>query len=91
MSKKPLPSLAEAVAKATTGVTKTWTTQRKKEERRPSARAFRYVSMNYGQMWVKDAAEQIMGKAYNKVTAEGTLLPAQARQVMYRRGRSSRR
>jgi hypothetical protein len=83
MSKKPLPSLAEAVAKATTGVTKTWTTQRKKEERRPSARAFRYVSMNYGQMWVKDAAEQIMEEAYNKVTADGMLLPAQARQVMY--------
>jgi hypothetical protein len=83
MSKKPLPSLAEAVAKATTGVTKTWTTQRKKEERRPSARAFRYVSMNYGQMWVKDAAERVMDEAYSKASSNGTLLPVQARQVMY--------
>jgi hypothetical protein len=83
MSKKPLPSLAEAVANATTGVTKAWTSQRKKEERHSGARAYRYVSMNYGQMWVKDAADRIMEEAYNRVTANGTLLPAQARQVMY--------
>jgi hypothetical protein len=83
MSKKLLPSLAEAIAKATTGVTKAWTSQRKKEERHSGARAYRYVSMNYGQMWVKDAADQVMEKAYNTVTANGTLLPAQARQVMY--------
>jgi hypothetical protein len=83
MTKKPLPSLSEAVTKAVTDVTKTWTAQRKKEERRPGARAFRYVSMNYGQMWVKDAADLTMEEAYNKVTSNGTLLPAQARQVMY--------
>ena len=83
MSKRPLPSLAEAVAKATTGVTKTWTRQRKREERHSGARAFRYVSMNYGQMWVKDAAERVMEEAYNKASSNGTLLPVQARQVMY--------
>jgi hypothetical protein len=83
MSKKPLLSLAEAIAKATTGVTKAWTKQRKKEERHPGARAYRYVSMHHGQMWVKDAAYEVMEKAYNNVTANGTLLPAQARQVMY--------
>src|SRR6266516_3719670 len=84
MSKKPLPSLAEAVVKATENVTKKFATQRKREERHSGARAYRYVSVNYGEMFVKDAANKVMKAAYDEVTANGTLLPAQARQIMYK-------
>ena len=84
MSKKPLPNLAEAVVKATENVTKKFAAQRKREERHSGARAYRYVSVNYGEMFVKDAANKVMKAAYDEVTANGTLLPAQARQIMYK-------
>jgi len=84
MSKKPLPSLAEAVVKATENVTRKFATLRKREERHSGARAYRYVSVNYGEMFVKDAANKVMKAAYDEVTANGTLLPAQARQIMYK-------
>jgi len=35
-------------------------------------------------MFVKDAANKVMKAAYDEVTANGTLLPAQARQIMYK-------
>ncbi len=64
-------------------VTGKWCKQRKREERHRSARANRWHAMTRARtMTIKDAAWQVMEKAYMKASANGRL-PAHARQIMY--------
>jgi hypothetical protein len=63
--------------------TKKWTRTVKAEERNPVSRSYRYARMMQKRgVSFKDAAEQIMEEAHNKVSDNGEL-PAKARQVMY--------
>jgi hypothetical protein len=63
--------------------TKRWTRTVKAEERKPASRSFRAQRMTRGRgVSFKDAAAEIMEKAYNKVSGNG-LYPANARQIMY--------
>jgi hypothetical protein len=63
--------------------TKKWTKTRKAEERSPASRSYRYSRMTRERgVSFKEAAEQIMKSAYDKVSGNGRL-PANARQVMY--------
>jgi hypothetical protein len=74
---------AASIIGAVEGVTKKWTTQRKREEKEASARLNRsFVMVRRRVITVRKAAWQIMEKAYLKASANGTL-PAHARQVMY--------
>ncbi len=73
----------DAIKGAIRGVTKKWAKQRKKEERDASAKLNRgYIFHRSYHTSIKDAAEQVMEKAYLKASANGTL-PALARQIMY--------
>ena len=74
---------ADKIIGAIQGVTKKWAKQRKREERDRSAAANRLHAMTRRRhVSIKDAAWQVMEKAYLKASANGTL-PAHARQVMY--------
>ncbi len=64
-------------------VTGKWCKQRKREERESSARTNRHYAMTcYRKMTIKDAAWQVIEKAYMKASNNGKL-PAHARQIMY--------
>ncbi len=74
---------SDAIIGAVQGVTKKWAKQRKKEEREASAvMNRRYAMVRIYHVSIKEAAWQIMEKAYLKASANGTL-PAHARQIMY--------
>jgi hypothetical protein len=63
--------------------TKRWTRTRKAEERRPASRSYRMVRMTAERgVSFKEAAAQIMERAYMQVSGNGQL-PANARQIMY--------
>jgi hypothetical protein len=65
------------------GVTKRWAKQRKAEERHAHARANRADALRRrNRVTVKDAAWEIMERAYMQASDDGTL-PANARQIMY--------
>lgn len=71
------------IEKLVESVTKPWTKQRKREEREANARARRRDAMTRSDRYsIKDAAWDVMEKAYMKASADGAL-PAHARQVMY--------
>jgi len=85
MSKTPLKrgdvarDLVDAIEKGTSK----WTKTKKSEERHPGYVSYRRVRMTMGRgTSQKEAAEQVMEKAYMVTSANGTL-PALARQVMY--------
>src|SRR5215204_2308997 len=72
-----------SIIAAVQGVTKKWAKQRKAEERQASARSNRrIVMMRRRHVSIRDAAWQIMERAYLKASANGTL-PAHARQILY--------
>ena len=74
---------SDAIIGAVQGVTKKWAKQRKREEREASAHLNRrYVMTRTYHVSIRDAAWQIMEKAYLKASANGRL-PAHARQIMY--------
>ncbi len=76
-------SIADAIKKAVIGVTKTWTKQRKKEERKANANYNRRQAMKRtAKITIKDIAWDIMEAAYLKASDNGRL-PANARQIMY--------
>ena len=63
--------------------TKRWTSTKKSEDRSPSSRSFRRVRMTREKTTgFKEAAAEIMEKAYLKVSDDDKL-PANARQIMY--------
>ena len=63
--------------------TKKWTKTRKAEERNPASRSYRAQRMTRERgVSFKDAAAEIMGQAYLKVSGNGQY-PANARQIMY--------
>jgi hypothetical protein len=81
MAKKS--DMAADIIGAVKAGTKKWTKTVKAEERNPVSRSYRYARMTQKRgVSFKDAAEQIMEEAYNKVSDNGRL-PANARQVMY--------
>ncbi|MPZ58741.1 MAG: hypothetical protein GEU91_20070 [Rhizobiales bacterium] len=74
---------SDAIINAVEGVTKKWAKQRKREERERSALQNRRLAMTRRHhVSIKEAAWQIMERAYLKASANGTL-PANARQIMY--------
>ncbi len=74
---------SDAIIGAVQGVTKKWAKQRKQEERDKSARLNReYVMMRRYHISIREAAWNIMEKAYLKASSNGKL-PAHARQIMY--------
>ena len=63
--------------------TKKWTKTKKAEERSPASRFYRYSRMTRERgVSAKEAAAQIMEKAYLKASGNGQY-PANARQIMY--------
>jgi hypothetical protein len=63
--------------------TKKWTRARKAEERNPVSRSYRVSRMTRQKgVSVKEAAAEIMERAYTQVSGHGQL-PANARQIMY--------
>lgn len=73
----------DAIIGLTESTTKTWTKQRKAEERDRSARANRdYRMMQSERVSIRDAAFQVMEEAYQKASSNGTL-PVNARQIYY--------
>jgi hypothetical protein len=81
-SKQPRSMAADIIGVIREG-TKKWTKTAKAEERRPASRSFRYSRMIQAKgVSFKDAAAQIMEKAYLKVSGPDRL-PANARQIMY--------
>jgi DNA topoisomerase VI subunit B len=76
-------SISDDITEALRTVTKVWTKQRKREERRASAEAIRYDRLVRARReTIKGVAYEIMEAAYLKASNNGTL-PATARQVMY--------
>jgi hypothetical protein len=74
---------ASSIIGAVEGVTKKWTAQRKREEKEASARLNRsFIMVRRRVITVREAAWQIMDKAYLKASANDRL-PAHARQTMY--------
>ncbi len=74
---------SDAIINAVQCVTKKWAKQRKLEERTRSASINRrYAMTRSNHTSIKEAAWQIMERAYLKASANGTL-PAHARQIMY--------
>jgi hypothetical protein len=65
-------------------VTADWTKQKKAEEREPRMRAYRgqRLAREGRDIFIKEAAEEVMEAAYMAASANDTL-PATARQVMY--------
>jgi hypothetical protein len=81
MSEKKKDS--DDILDALESVTKTWTKQRKAEERNASRALDReYALTRSYRITVRDAAFDVMEQAYLKASANGTL-PALARQIMY--------
>lgn len=70
------------VEKALTSVTKKYTKMRKREERARGRYSNRNYYMYSTRITVKEVAWEVMGQAYLKASANGTL-PAHARQIMY--------
>ena len=68
--------------KAVTSVTKSWTKQRKAEERRASRRASRLPALKHRRTTIKSAAWSVMKASYLHASSNGTL-PAHARQIFY--------
>ena len=82
MSAKPI-NIADAIVAGVESVTKTWTKQRKAEERVQRARWRRADRMvHYERVTVRSAAFAVMEDAYMKASDNGRL-PARPRQVMY--------
>jgi hypothetical protein len=79
-----MSDIAQRLKDSVLGVTKDWAKQRKAEERHRSAEANREARLTRASDYYnfKSAAYEIMGQAYLKASANGTL-PASARQVMY--------
>jgi hypothetical protein len=74
---------ADDIKKMMTSATKKWTKQRKAEERNSRAVGMRRFRMTSAQeASLKEAAAEIMEKAYMKASGNGRL-PANARQIMY--------
>jgi DNA topoisomerase VI subunit B len=88
--------LPDEVCQAVTGiimdVTRPWAKQRRSEDRSVSAEARRMDRLAAGDkpMTIKDAAYNVMTEAYMTVSDNDTL-PANARQIMYARGRAAAR
>ncbi len=73
----------DSIISAVQGVTKKWAKQRKREAREASARLNRrYVMTQTYHVTIREAAWDIMEKAYLKASSNGKL-PALARQIMY--------
>jgi hypothetical protein len=76
-------SIADDIIGGLRAITKQWTKQRKHEERRSSARAYRTERLIRSfRETIKDVAWEIMEKAYLTASTNDTL-PATPRQVMY--------
>jgi hypothetical protein len=76
-------NMADDIIGAVREGTKKWTKTVKAEERSPVSRSYRHARMTQERgVSFKDAAEEIMEEAYNKVSNNGRL-PANARQLMY--------
>jgi hypothetical protein len=74
---------ADKVIGAVKAVTGKWARQRKAEERNASRKLSRdYAMTRVHSVSLKEAAWQVMGKAYLK-TSNNNTLPAHARQIMY--------
>jgi hypothetical protein len=74
---------AEAILGAVESVTKPWSTQRKREDRKTSRASYRYQRLvRSDRVTFKDAAYQVMEAAYLKASTNGKY-PALARQIMY--------
>src|SRR5215471_11653358 len=84
MPTKPF-SLPSAMKSATEAVTKTWTRQRKAEERAASAAANREARLCRvpRSITIREAAFQVMEQAYLAASDNGRL-PVRPRQIMYR-------
>jgi len=85
MTEKPKPprSMAADIIGVIREGTKRWTRTVKAEERSPASRSYRYARMTRERgVSFKEAAAQIMERAYLKASGNGTL-PANARQIMY--------
>jgi DNA topoisomerase 6 subunit A-like protein len=84
MTKPAKPfQLAAAIKSSTQAVTKTWTKQRKAEERASNAVSNRYVRLVYERgMFLREAAFDVMEGAY-LAASDGGKLPVKARQIMY--------
>jgi DNA topoisomerase 6 subunit A-like protein len=75
--------MANDIVNAVRECTKPWNKTRKSEERAPASRQYRYARMTRERgVSFKDAAAEILPKAYAKVSGNGKY-PANARQLMY--------
>jgi hypothetical protein len=85
MTKTDRPrDMANDIISAIREGTKKWTRTVKAEERSPASRAYRQSRMTRERgISFKEAAAQVMEKAYKEVSGNGTL-PANARQIMYK-------
>jgi DNA topoisomerase 6 subunit A-like protein len=82
MSAKPI-DIADSIIGAVAGVTKDWAKQRKAEERDRSRLFRRHDALvRIEHVSIKEAAFEVMDKAYAKVSDNGRL-PARPRQIMY--------
>jgi hypothetical protein len=73
----------DAIIGLTESTTKTWTKQRKAEERDRTARANRnYRMMRSERVTIRDATFQVMDQAYARASNKGTL-PTNPRQIYY--------
>jgi hypothetical protein len=77
-------SSSDDICNAFKKVTADWTRQKKAEEREPRMRSYRSqrLAREGRDIFIKEAAEQVMEAAYMAASANDTL-PATARQVMY--------
>ncbi|MGA2313396.1 MAG: hypothetical protein ABSF87_13660 [Xanthobacteraceae bacterium] len=83
MPKKIDRGMAADLIDAVLAGTKNWTRTKKQEERSPASRSYRYSRMTQERgPGFKEAAAEIMEKAYRKVSGPKGL-PANARQIMY--------
>jgi hypothetical protein len=82
MSEKTI-NIADAITAAVTSVTKTWTKQRKAEERNTNAELRRYDRLvRSDRVTIQDAAWEVMEDAYAAASDNGRL-PTKPRQIMY--------
>jgi hypothetical protein len=83
MPKKTDRGMAADIIDVVMAGTKKWARTRKQEERAPASRLYRYARMTQERgIQFKEAAWEIMPKAYAKASGDGSL-PANARQIMY--------
>ena len=76
-------NLENAIVKNLRSITKTWTKQRKAEERRRNREINRRHTMVRGaRLTILDVASEVMNDAYMKASSDGRY-PAHARQIMY--------